>query len=78
MGTVYNSLQRQLKLEEHKETAKDCLKIYDKLKELNNGSVWSSDWHVLTKVTFEGIYPNSIKIYRPSSIGYVFLKGIEK
>lgn len=26
----------------------DCLKIYEKLKEINNGSVWSLDWRQLT------------------------------
>lgn len=42
MGKVYNDLLRQLETE-YKEEAKDCIKVYNKLKELNNGSVWESD-----------------------------------
>lgn len=43
MGKLHDRLQKQLK-SEFKKDAEDCLKIYEKLKELNNGSVWDSDW----------------------------------
>lgn len=78
MGKLYNSLQRQLKFDEYKEDAKDCLKIYEKLKELNNGSVWQSNWKPLVDVKFMGEYPNSIAIYKPNQMGYVFIKGLEE
>lgn len=78
MGKLYNGLQRQLKIEEHKKDAEDCLKIYEKLKEMSGGHVWESQWQPLTSVTFIGTYPNSIKIYKPSQIGRMFLKGIEE
>jgi len=78
MGKLYDRLQKQLKSEEHKKDAEDCLKIYDKLKEMSDGRVWESDWNTLTKVTFEGTYPNSVRIYKPSPMGYTFLKGIEE
>lgn len=74
MGKLYNSLQRQLKFDEYKEDAKDCLKIYEKLKELNNGNVWQSNWQPLVDVKFIGEYPNSIAIYKPNQMGYVFIK----
>ena len=78
MGKLYNELQKQLKMPEHKKDAEDCIKIYDKLKEINNGSVWDSAWRVLTTVKFIGIYPNSIRIYKPREEGYVFLKGLRQ
>ena len=78
MGKLYDRLQKQLKSEEYKKDAEDCLKIYEKLKEMNNGSVWESLWNPLTTVKFVGTYPNSERIYKPSQEGYVFLKGIEE
>lgn len=78
MGKLYDRLQKQLKSEEYKKDAEDCLKIYEKLKEMNNGKVWESSWNPLTTVKFVGTYPNSERIYKPSKEGYVFLKGIEK
>lgn len=74
MGKLLNHLQKQLTTG-NKKDAEDCLKIYNKLKELNNGSVWSSQWQTLTEVTFKG-FPSSERTYKPSSIGYAFLKGI--
>ena len=78
MGKLYDRLQKPLKLEEYKKNAEDCLKIYEKLKEMNNGKVWESSWNPLTTVKFVGTYPNSERIYKPSREGYVFLKGIEE
>lgn len=78
MGKLYDRLQKQLKSEEHKKDAEDCLKIYEKLKEMNDGKVWELSWNPLTTVKFVGTYPNSERIYKPSQEGYVFLKGIEE
>lgn len=77
MGKLYDRLQKQLQTE-FKKDAEDCLKIYEKLKEMNNGEVWESSWNPLTTVKFVGTYPNSQRIYKPSQEGYVFLKGIEE
>lgn len=74
MGKLYDRLQKQLKSGEFKKDAEDCLTIYEKLKELNDGSVWSSQWQILTDVRFE----SNERIYKPSKIGYIFLRGIEK
>lgn len=41
MGKIYDRLQKQLQVEEHREDAEDCIKIYNKLKEMNDGSVWN-------------------------------------
>lgn len=77
MGKLYDRLQKQLQTE-FKKDAEDCLRIYEKLKELNNGSIWESSWNPLTTVKFVGTYPNSERIYKPSQEGYVFLKGIKE
>ena len=75
MGKLRNNLEKQLKTE-YKQDAEDCIKIYDVLKE-RTGHVWESDWNPLTTIRFEGTYPNTKRIYKPSSIGYTFLKGLE-
>lgn len=77
MGKLLNSLNKQLKTE-YKQDAEDCLKIYNHLKETNDGRVWESQWNNLIYTNFEGIYPNSIRISKPNSIGRIFLKGLEK
>lgn len=77
MGKLMNYLQKQLKTEEYKKDVEDCLKIYEKLKEMNNGSVWSSQWQQLVDTHFKG-FPSDDRRYKPSKMGYVFLKGIEK
>jgi len=75
MGKLADNLKRQLKTE-HRQDAEDCIKIYETIKE-RTGHVWESDWNPLVNVRFEGIYPNSKRIYKPTSIGYMFLKGIK-
>ena len=77
MGKLYDRLQKQLKSEEYKKDAEDCLKIYEKLKEMNNDSVWSLQWQQLVDTHFKG-FPSDDRRYKPSKMGYVFLKGIEK
>ena len=77
MGKLYDRLQKQLKSEEYKQDAEDCLKIYEKLKEMNNGSVWNLQWQQLVDTHFKG-FPSDDRRYKPSPIGYVFLKGIEE
>jgi hypothetical protein len=75
MGKLMVRLEKQLATEDKKD-AQDCIEIYNKLKELDNGNVWSSKWNGLTDVTFEG-FPSDKRKYKPSSIGYIFLKGIK-
>jgi hypothetical protein len=77
MGKLLNSLNKQLK-SEHKSDAEDCLKIYNYLKETNDGRVWESQWNNLVSTDFEGTYPNSIRISKPNQIGRIFLKGLLK
>jgi hypothetical protein len=73
MGKLRIRLEKQLKGEYSKE-AEDCIKIYDYLKEKNNGHVWSSQWESLTTVTFKG-FSSGERWYKPNNIGYVFLNG---
>ncbi len=75
MGKLMDRLQKQLKTN-HKEEAEDCLKIYNYLKELNNGHVWDSQWNPLVSVTFKG-FPSDERWYKPNSIGYTVLKGLK-
>lgn len=79
MGKLMNYLQKQLKSEDTKlkKDAEDCIKIYEKLQEMNNGSVWSSQWQQLVTPKFKG-YPSDDRTYHPTAMGYVFLKGIEE
>ena len=76
MGKLSDNLNRQLTTE-FKEEAKACIKIYDKLKELNEGSVWSSQWNILTDVKFIGQIGKSTRIYRPSKVGEIFINGLK-
>lgn len=79
MGKLMNYLQKQLKSEDEKlkKDAEDCIKIYEKLKEMNNGSVWSSQWQQLATPKFKG-FSSDDRTYSPTAMGYVFLKGIEE
>ena len=76
MGKVYDELQSQIKQEEFKKEGEDCLVIYNKLIEIDSAS--GSVWGILTNVSFIGNYPNSKRTYKPSELGYIFLKGIEQ
>jgi len=73
MGKLHNRLQKQLKTE-YKKDAEDCLKIYATLKE-KTGHVWESDWNSLVTVMFKGFLSDERR-FKPTSLGYVFLKGI--
>ena len=75
MGKLLNSLTRQLKTE-NKQDAENCILIYNKLKELNNGSVWESSWNALVSTSFIGSYPNSHRVSKPNGAGIIFIKGL--
>jgi len=74
MGKLLTHLEKQLK-SEFKLDAEDCIKIFNKLVELE-GTVWSSQWQILTTVKFKG-FPSDERNYKPSKIGYIFLKAIK-
>ena len=71
-------LRLQLKSEDAKvkQDAKDCLIIANKLKELDDGHIWSSKWGVLTSVTWVKDKVLERK-FEPSEIGKIFIKGLE-
>lgn len=78
MGKLYDKLQKQLGTE-FKKDAEDCLKIYEKLKEINNGSVWELDWRQLTTIGgWIGEKHPKTMAYKPTKLGYELLKGIEE
>jgi hypothetical protein len=74
MSKILNHLNKQLTTELKKD-AEDCILIFNKLKEINNGSVWSSQWSLLIETKFQG-FPSDNRTFKPSEIGYIFLKGI--
>ena len=76
MGKLLDTLSKQIKTEEFKQDAENCLKIYNKIKELNSGKVWAEEWRTLTSVKFIGKMPNSVRVYKPSKIGEIFIKGL--
>jgi len=75
MGKLSIALNKQLDTD-LRQDAEDCMKINEALQNINGGSVWSSQWDILTEVQVKG-FPSSERIYKPSKIGYIFLKGIE-
>lgn len=74
MGKLYDNLQKQLKTKYRKE-AEDCIKIYNKLKEIGEGKVWISCWNALTMPILDKSLP--VLGYQPNSVGEIFLKGID-
>lgn len=74
MGKLYDRLQKQLKTE-YKQDAEDCLKIYNKIKEMSGGHVWESDWRPLVTTIFKG-FPSDERRFKPTNMGYIFLKGV--
>lgn len=77
MGKLKDRLLRQLGTN-YSEDARDCLKIYETIKKLNGGSIPSDQWMVLSRVQHLGTHIDPMRVYSPSEIGYVFLKGLEE
>lgn len=75
MEKLYDRLQKQLETE-YKQDAEDCLKIYNKLKAISDGHVWESQWNPLVNTIYKG-FPSDERRFKPTNIGYLFLKGIE-
>jgi hypothetical protein len=75
MGKLEDRLIKQLDTV-YRSEAKQCLLILNKYRELNNGCIWESDWTTLTigfnKAGFAEL------MYKPSEVGKIFLKGVEK
>lgn len=74
MGKLLIRLEKQLKTE-YKQDAEDCIKIYNHLKK-TTGYVWESDWRILVNTIFKG-FPSDERRFKPTLVGYTFLKGIE-
>lgn len=73
MAKIENKLNEQMKKEEFKHYAEQCLTIYNKLAEISDGHVWSNDWGTLVRVCSR----ERVFYYRPTKIGEIFLKGLE-
>lgn len=77
MSELKDRLLQQLETD-YSENARDCLKIYETIKKLNGGSIPSDQWMVLSRVQHLGTLIDPMRVYSPSEIGYIFLKGLEK
>lgn len=77
MSELKDRLLKQLETD-YSEDARNCLKIYEAIKELNEGSIPSDQWMVLSRVQHLGTHIDPMRVYSPSKIGYVFLKGLER
>lgn len=77
MSELKDRLLKQLETD-YSEDVRDCLKIYETIKKLNGGSIPSDQWMVLSRVQYLGTHTDSMRVYSPSEIGYIFLKGLEK
>ena len=77
MSELKDRLLKQLETD-YSEDARNCLKIYEAVKKLNGGSIPSDQWMVLSRVQHLGTHIDSMRVYSPSKIGYVFLKGLER
>ena len=73
MGKLLERLEKQLRTE-YKEDAENCLRIYNHLEE-TTGHVWSSNWTPLVDTIFKG-FPSDERRFKPTAIGYIFLKGL--
>lgn len=70
---VKTQLENQLQ-GQFREEAQDCLKIYNFLLEEFDGHVWSREFDVLVTLCSR---KEGILYYKPTKIGYIFLKGLE-
>lgn len=77
MSELKDRLLKQLETD-YSEDARNCLKIYETIKKLNGGSIPSDQWMVLSRVQHLGTHIDPMRVYSPSEIGYIFLKGLEK
>lgn len=77
MSRIYDYLQKQLKSEEHRKDAEDCLKIYEKLKDISKGCAIHNHWRQLVD-THYGRFGSRERTYKPTKIGRMFLKRIEE
>ena len=77
MGKLLNKLNKQVELGIQVSDAKDCLKLYSYLKEINNGKVWKSQWNTLVNLRFDGKYPY-IYVYNTTILGKKVLLGLGK
>lgn len=83
MGKILEDLKKQKEIPELKEDALKCIEVYNKIKELNDGKVWSHIWNVITRTTESinsvngpGIYYWT-KAYHLSPLGEYVYKGIQ-
>ena len=79
MGKIATQLEVQMSKEGLQEYARQCKAIYDKLKEMDDGHVWSSKWGALVKISSRRNEADKVEFYyRPTDIGEIFLKGLNK
>ena len=74
MGKTINRLNKQIESTGYINEAKDCMKIYNYLKSIDqDGKVWGSDWQTFIHVE----HKDRVMIYKPNVIGYTLLTAIQ-
>ena len=74
MGKLLRHLEKQLKEPAHQKDAKECIEVYNWIKDTDkDGCVWSGRWNPLVYVSFEGWH---IKRYKLNVTGKTLLKGL--
>ena len=69
MGKLKDELNKQLKMAEYADDAKICIQIYNYLKKVDDGHIWSSRWSPLVRSIYLGRYPSGQTVYRPTDLG---------
>lgn len=75
MSKIEEALQKQLQNKEYAQDAIDCMRIYKKLLEMNDGQLWRNVWNVLVNVRVKR-ERELVMIYHPTDVGKVFLRGV--
>lgn len=70
---IIDTLKKQLTTDKGKEAAQ-CIKIYNKLMEIDDGHIWARTWQTLTEITHT---KKDFWGYMPSEVGEIFLNGLE-
>ena len=75
MSKILKHLDKQMQTD-LKADAIEVREVFNYLKEIDNGSVWSSKWGVLVNTRFKG-FPSDDRTYSLTELGKMVLKGLK-
>ena len=76
MAKLLDEIKKKMSNDKFKDDASKVLKIYNGLKNLDDGHIWSSKWRVLVSTTWRKIGDKCEKVYSPTTVGEIFIKGL--